>query len=176
MIKSDSTYDYFFEVDGERRYDFDSTFGPADLYNYKASADEDEVSTYNDERIVKSQIIIANSISICMQPFSSSSSCSSSTTETTNTMPTTWWSQGPVVTWPSKVPEMMMPGGSETVAFDQQLMFKGEYCVSTKINSDQNSNQQNNELQHHKSKHHSKPKTKHVHFNEHPNVVLFALC
>ena len=172
MIKSDSTYDYFFEVDGERRYDFDSTFGPADLFNYKAPADEDEVSTYNEERIVKSQIIIANSITICMQPFSSSSSCSSSTNETM----TTWYGQGPVVTWPTKVPEMMMPGGSETVAFDQQLMFKGEYCVPSKINSDQNSNQQNNGLLLHKSKQHSKPKTKHVHFNEHPNVVLFALC
>ena len=170
MIKSDSTYDYFFEVDGERRYDFDSTFGPTDLFNYKAPADEDEASATKEERIVPSQIIIANSISICMQSSCSSSSCSGSPTET---MPTTWWGQGPVVTWPQKIPEMMMMlGGSETVAFDQQLMFRGEYCVSTKINSDLNLNQQNNQLQLHKSK----PKTKHVHFNEHPSVVLFALC
>ena len=42
MVKGGNDYDYFFEVDGERRYDFDATFGPTDLYNFSAPADEAE--------------------------------------------------------------------------------------------------------------------------------------
>ena len=42
MVKGGNDYDYFFEVDGERRYDFDAAFGPTDLYNFSAPADEDE--------------------------------------------------------------------------------------------------------------------------------------
>ena len=42
MVKGDRDYDYFFEVDGERRYDFDAAYGPADLFNYAASIDDAE--------------------------------------------------------------------------------------------------------------------------------------
>lgn len=45
MVKGGHSYDYFFEVDGERRYDFDASFGPTDLYNFSAPADEDSDNT-----------------------------------------------------------------------------------------------------------------------------------
>ena len=68
MVKGGCDYDYFFEVDSERRYDFDAAFGPTDLFNFSAPVDEDEEvvgSSSGSDKIIPSQIIIANSISIC---------------------------------------------------------------------------------------------------------------
>ena len=108
MVKGDLDYDYFFEVDGERRYDFDAVFGPAELYNFSAPADEDDNSLQSanfEESTVPFQIITANSISICKPQetvSSASSSGSSSCAEAEATAAIAKQGNSPVVSWPAK--------------------------------------------------------------------------
>ena len=37
-MQANKDYDYFFEVDGERKYDFDLDFRTVDLFNYSKQA------------------------------------------------------------------------------------------------------------------------------------------
>ena len=137
MVKGGNAYDYFFEVDGERRYDFDAAFGPTDLYNFSAPVDEDENelgSPSGSGIIIPTQIIIANSISICSPP-PTVSSASSTSSRSSGSVSIAVEINGPVVSWPSKVPEMMwlkpMPSDYEFIAFRKSAIFRGTCCTTT---------------------------------------------
>ena len=184
MVKGGNDYDYFFEVDGERRYDFDAAFGPTDLYNFSAPVDEDEEdvgSSNSSGEIIPNQIIIANSISICSPPPTVSSASSTSSRSSGSFNPAVDH-VGPVVSWPSKVPEMkwnkQMPCDYEFIAFDKSAIFRGECCTTTTTTTESTNN---GDLYHHSNQQHllggklGKPTTKRVHFNEHASVVVFDI-
>ena len=186
MIKGGNDYDYFFEVDGERRYDFDAAFGPTDLYNFSAPVDEDREEVGSPSVggiIIPTQIIIANSISICSPPTVSSASSSSSRSSGSSSPSKVVEYSGPVVVWPSKVPEMMwikpMPSDYEFIAFEKSAIFRGTCCTTTTTTTYQAYNYGN--LHHHSNQQHllkgklGKPTTKRVHFNERPSVVVFDI-
>jgi hypothetical protein len=119
IVKGDRDYDYFYEVDGERRYDFDAAYGPADLFNYAAPVEDTEnmVSAKSKGKIIRSQIIIANSIRI-RSALSSAASCSSSSSRPSSPQP--------------KVPEIMWP---KKVVSGQWLAFEKIPMFSTGIHS-----------------------------------------
>ena len=113
IVKGDRDYDYFYEVDGERRYDFDAAYGPADLINYPAPVEDTENmgSDKTKGKIVRSQIIIANSIRI-RSALSSAASCSSSSSRPSSPQP-----KVPEIMWPKKVVS------GEWLAFEKIPMF-----------------------------------------------------
>lgn len=114
-------------------------------------------------KIIRSQIIIANSIRI-RSALSSAASCSSSSSNPSSPQP-----KVPEIMWPKKVVT------GEWLAFEKVSMFSTETeMMTTTTTGTNNENLTNNLLQDKsKSKQWKHHQTKHVHFNEHPRVVVF---
>ena len=116
-------------------------------------------------KIIRSQNIIANSIRI-RSPLSSATSCSSSSSSPSSPQP-----KVPEIMWPKKVVT------GEWLAFEKIPMSSTdtEMMTTTTTTTGTNNENLNNNLLLDKAKskqckHHQ---TKHVHFNEHPKVVVF---
>ena len=107
-MRSGVDYDYFFEVDGERKYDFDVDFRTVDLFNYAMQSQSGETDIQPTDKVAH-QIIIANQIQIQnlggSHISSASSTCSSASFNTSSV--SMWDCCGPVVSWPENLPQLL---------------------------------------------------------------------
>ena len=104
-------FEYFFEIDGERRYDFDNDFNRVEIVQGTSSMPMTQSCATTMAPVVPGQIIIANTIQICepaavedpLVALSTASSCSSSFGghATSSDFDEDWEVSGPVVSWPS---------------------------------------------------------------------------
>ena len=137
-MKGDQDYDYFYEVDGERTYDnIDAVFGPTDLFNYAAPAEDTEGMdfTMRKGKIIRSQTIIANSIRI-RSALSSAASSSSSSSSLSSPQP-----KVQEVMWPMRVVS------GEWLAFEKVSMFSTETETVTTTTGTYVENNNNNKHQ-----------------------------
>ena len=112
-MKANQDYDYFFEIDGERKYDSDFDFRTVSLFNYAVPTQSMNFNSHkfcqnSQAPVAAHQIIIANQIQIGKghQHISSgSSTCSSASYSTCNL--SMWEPTGPVVAWPENVLDLL---------------------------------------------------------------------
>ena len=55
-MQAGAEYDYFFEVDGERKYDFDLDFRAVDLYDYPQTAQSDDHHMSNKVKMMRQRV------------------------------------------------------------------------------------------------------------------------
>lgn len=65
MMRDNEEFEYFFEIDGERRYDFDNDFNRVEIVQGTSSMPMTQCCTTTMAPVVPGQIIIANTIQIC---------------------------------------------------------------------------------------------------------------
>lgn len=106
-------FEYFFEVDGERRYDFDNDFNRVEIVQGTSTSTAKAMTkgcTTTMAPVIPGQIIIANTIQIAEMPtvedpmvaLSTTSSCSSSYGgHAASDFDEDWEVSGPVVSWPA---------------------------------------------------------------------------
>ena len=123
MVRAGEDYDYFFEVDGELRYDFNCDTNSVEVLDAQggggmggAGGNGLNDNTAKMVTLTPGQIIIANSIQIyeeedtsafSMSAFSTCSSSSDSSDENNNNDDEEEWENGPIVSWPKHVVELV---------------------------------------------------------------------
>ena len=95
LMRAGEDFDYFFEVDGERRYDFECEFNSIEVLDRQTAFQASMMP------LMPGQTIIVNQIQICeKEEDDNTSTCSSSNSSASNNDNNNSWESNPTVSWP----------------------------------------------------------------------------